>query len=97
MNNPHEEIGVLRAEALLGKECHVFFNSDPGRYVKARANEVVMNAIELLKTIPADDKEKIEEIQVEIKSADNALTWLQEAINNGERAVQQLEILSEQE
>jgi hypothetical protein len=96
MDQP-EEIEVMRAEILLGRECAAFFNTDPGRYVKARANETVLKAIEELKTVRADDKDRIAQIQLEIKSADNALSWLQDAINNGESAMQQLKILADEE
>jgi len=95
--NEYDEIDVLRASVVLGNECNAFFNTDPGRYVKARANETVMKAIEDLKKVQSDDKDRISKIQIEIKSADNALTWLQEAINDGEMSMQQLKIMSDEE
>jgi len=97
MDNQLDSIEVLRAEAILGRDCAAFFSTDPGRYVKARSHETVMDCIERLKTVSADDKEAIASIQLELKSADNALSWLQDAINDGERAMQQLKIMSEEE
>lgn len=91
------ELNTLRATVLLGQDCEAFFNTDPGRYVKAIATETVMEAMEEIKHVDPSDMAKIQAIQLKIKSADNALIWLNEAIRNGRLAYQQLEIMSEQE
>ena len=93
----YDDLATIRAEILLGHECEAFFDTEPGQYVKARAMEVVVEAIESLKRTSAGDKEQIERIQLELKSAENALIWLNEAIQNGRQAMQQLEIMSDNE
>jgi len=98
MNPLHQDdLETIRAEIILGEKCDAFFHTDPGRYVKARAMEVVMQSIDNLKVTSAGNKERIEEIQLELKSAENALQWLNEAIQNGRQAMQQLEIMSDNE
>ena len=93
----YDEIATIRAEVLLGQKCEAFFDTEPGQYVKARAMEVVMDSIEQIKAVGSHDKLSIERIQLELKSAENALVWLNEAIQNGRQAMQQLEIMSDNE
>jgi len=92
-----DDLATIRAEILLGHKCEAFFDTEPGQYVKARAMEVVVNSIEHLKSVDSRDNRNIERIQLELKSAENALVWLNEAIQNGRQAMQQLEIMSDNE
>lgn len=92
-----DQLEILRAEIVLGQECNAFFNTDPGRYVKARSNETVLDCIDKLKKVNPSDTKEVAKIQLELKSADNALSWLQDAINGGQSAMQQLQILANDE
>lgn len=91
------DLDTARAEIILGQECEAFFNTDPGRYVKARHQETIQKAIDELKEADPYNEKEIAKIQAEIKGADNALTWLNEAIYTGRNSYQQMEILSQEE
>ena len=91
------DLDTIRAEILLGQECDAFFNTDPGRYVKARHGETVQKAIEDLKNADPNNVKEIAQIQAEIKGADNALTWLNEAIMTGRCAYQELQNRADEE
>ena len=92
-----DELEFLRAEIILGQECNAFFHTDPGRYVKARANEIILECIERLKDADPLNSKEVSKIQLDLKSTESALSWLQEAINNGQSAMQQLQIIANDE
>ncbi len=91
------DLSILRAQILLGNEAHDFFQQELGRIVKARALDVAMDCMERLKAVDPSNTGKIASIQLDLKSADNALVWLQETIRDGESAIQQLQIMSDEE
>jgi len=91
------DLETLRAEIILGNQADEFFKSDIGRYVIERANESTRNAVEQLKEIDPSDAKAVNKIQLELKGAENALTWINEMIINGRSAYQQIEIMSNNE
>jgi len=87
----HED-AALFAEAILGKDAEEFFNSQIGRFVLARAMEEVEDAREELeKPDTEDDPVKVKALLRKIRSAKDAISWLNEAIRAGNTAVQILE------
>jgi microcompartment protein CcmL/EutN len=92
-----DEKETLYAECILGKDAEDFFKSDIGRYVLARSNEEVEEAVEQLKVTPADQVAEIRDLQLTISKAEGAVQWLNEQIIAGNQALQQLENIEDQE
>ena len=88
---------TLYAECVLGKDAEDFFKSDIGRYVLARSQEVVEEALVKLKTTSANEMAQIRNLQLAIAKAEGAIQWLNEQINAGTQALQQLENIEDQE
>ena len=88
---------TLYAECVLGKDAEDFFKSDIGRYVLARSQEEVDEAVKLLKVIPANEMAKIRNLQLHIAMAEGAIQWLNEQISAGVQAMQQLENIEDRD
>lgn len=79
-------------QAVFGEEVRRFLVEDRiGRYITAKAAEEVMNGLEQLKDVEPDDAKTIRAIQTKIRVAESVVSWLAEAVDNGERAQQILE------
>lgn len=79
-------------QAVFGEEVRRFLVEDRiGRYITAKAAEEVMNGLEQLKDVDPDDARAIRAIQTKIRVAESVVSWLAEAVDNGERAQQILE------
>ena len=87
---------TLYAECILGKDAEDFFKSDIGRYVLARSNEKIEEAMGQLKITPADQTAEIRDLQLTIGKAEGAVKWLNEQIVAGIQALQQLENIQDQ-
>jgi len=82
---------TLMAEAILGKDAEDFFTSDIGRYVLARAEAEINEAIKLLKKTPPDLTNVIRDLQNVILRAESFKEWLTELIIAGHQAMTQIE------
>lgn len=87
-----EEDLIEYQEYILGKEVDDFWRSPIGKYVIGRSLEESDNATKMLKDADPSDQERIRNIQSTIKIAEKSVLWLAEAIANGKRAQEQLEI-----
>lgn len=77
---------ILFAQAILGKQAELFFESDLGRYVLGCAMQEEQAAIEKLREIDPYNPVGIAGLQMEIKVATSAIRWLNEAIITGKQA-----------
>ena len=85
------EDGKMEA-AVFGEEVRRFLSEDRiGRYITNKAAEQVANSLDELKEVDPDDARSIRAIQTKIRVAESVVSWLAEAVDNGERARQILE------
>lgn len=85
------EDGKMEA-AVFGEEVRRFLSEDRiGRYITHKAAEQVANSLDELKEVDPDDAKSIRAIQTKIRVAESVVSWLAEAVDNGERARQILE------
>lgn len=76
--------------AALGEEAYRFFRTNLGRYILDRARQDIDEAKEELAKVSPWRKRKIQELQNDIKVCRLVLGYLQETINQGEAAHEQL-------
>jgi len=79
------------AEAVLGEDAQVFWKSDLGQWVIARSLKESEDATNKLRQADPEDAKVIRDLQNDIKNAEQALIWIDEAIRNGKQAIQELE------
>jgi hypothetical protein len=79
-------------QAVFGEEVRRFLQEDRiGRYITAKAAQQTESGLLELKDIDPEDAKAIRAIQTKIRVAESVVSWLAEAIDNGERAQQILE------
>lgn len=78
------------AEAKLGIECETFMASDIGRFFIGRAENEIEAAQSLLEQCDPENAKEVRALQNRIWRARSITDWLQEAINNGHMAEEQL-------
>lgn len=79
-------------QAVFGEEVRQFLAQDRiGRYIVQRAATEAENALMELKDVDPEDGKAIRAIQSRIRVAESVVSWLVEAVDNGERARQILE------
>lgn len=81
----------LVQEAVFGKQVEEFLSSDIGIYLVKKAEAEASDAIEKLKTCPADDPKAIRTLQNQIFRAESIQQWLGEAIHRGLEAIQNID------
>lgn len=86
---------TLFAQAILGKQAELFFESDLGRYVIGCAMYEEKQALKELREVNPHDAVKVSELQIKIKVATSAIKWLNEAIITGKQAKDTLETREE--
>lgn len=95
IDNPSEN-DYLFAEAKLGIEVDNFLQTDIGRYLKGRAQQEVDEAVNVfLNCDPERSRELIMKAKAKARAAQQVMTWLTEAYNDGMGAVVQLEELGD--
>lgn len=80
--------------AQFGKQVEMWLDTDVGRYMVKRAEQDIDEAIELMKKTNPHDVNLMVQAQNRVKVAESVLTWLYQAIKEGEGA---LELLKEEE
>lgn len=80
------ELAQLQADIALGLDIKQFMGTAIGKYMHARANAEIDEALEALKTAEAEDAKAIRRWQNQIAVAERVLGWLGEAVTNGENA-----------
>ena len=85
----------FKAEKLieLGEEAQRFFESDVGQYVFQKAQDEVLTNLDILKDVDPEDRVKVRSTQNDISIPERAISWLMEAISEGnqQKAQQQSE------
>lgn len=82
---------VLLAESMLGEDCLEFARSDVGRYMIGRADMEIKEATELLKKVLPFRWKRIQQLQNQIKVAENTKRWLLEQIVSGRTAMAEVD------
>ena len=85
------ETAELYAEVILGEDADLFFKSEIGKYILARSKEQTHEATEELKNVNPFESNKVSELQVKIKIAELAITWLNDMFVAGRQALQLLD------
>lgn len=80
------ETAALIAEFQLGLDCEDFWRSSVGRYVLGCAKQDIEAGLEKLKEADPEDAKSIRAAQFEIRVAEAAPRWLNEAIIRGRQA-----------
>lgn len=88
-NDP--ELRELYTAVDLQLAVEAFLKTSVGKYLLLRAAMDRTDAMASLVDAPANDSERIRELQSTIKRADSIEMWLQEAIENGRHAQKQLD------
>jgi len=95
-NAPDQEERLLAKDPLLrvavfGEQVRNFLETDIGDYLLKQAEYDAREAMDKLKHVSPWRRRKIQELQNDIRVAENFLTWLADALHSGEQAKQQLE------
>lgn len=82
-----QELQELRTRIGFGLDLQQFINKSPiARYLELRAIQTVEAAQEEFKHVDPFDHKAVLALQLRIKSAENWIGWLEEAISDGEQA-----------
>lgn len=81
----------LLRQVELGLDAQRFKDSDIGRELQDRANAEVEAALEQLKTVDPTDAKQITLLQNHIWKAETFLLWINEMVQEGVNAEEQLE------
>ena len=73
-----------------GFQVQAFLESELGRYLTARAEADVTEALHQLKNVDSENPKAIRALQTKVAVAENVLYWLAEAIQSGQAAERQL-------
>lgn len=76
--------------AEFGRRIELFLQDDIGAYLLSRANEHSEQAIQEFKTADPNNPSQIAAIQRKLLTADNFMSWLQDAVDAGHTAIEQL-------
>ena len=82
----------LLAQALIGVDCEKFKASNVFRYLEGCARMEAEAATDALKYVDPEDSKTIRTLQNEIWRHEQFITWLNEAISDGNVATSQLSI-----
>lgn len=82
----NREIQGIRAQIAFGLDCRAFMESPIGAYLTKRANDDIDTALDSLRSVNPTDPEAIRALQNDIRCAENFLTWMGEAVTEGENA-----------
>jgi len=83
-----DEPNVRVAE--FGRRVELFLQDDIGSYLLSRANEHSEQAIREFKSADPFNSAQIAAIQRKLLTADNFIAWLQDAVDVGQSALEQL-------
>jgi CHASE3 domain sensor protein len=89
-----DERADLKAVAELGERVRGFKLTDVWRYLESRATEEIVASLDALKDVDAEDPKAIRQLQNRARVAELFLNWLDEAIQDGRNADEQLQLLN---
>lgn len=92
---PNNDLDTLYAQIFLGRKADEFFRSELGGYVIGASSQDVAAAEAELRTVDPHDSKKIMELQNRVRTAEQALLWLNEALIAGRNAEQIIEEIEE--
>lgn len=78
--------------AVFGRQVEMFLESDVGQYLRQCAQSETEDAARELMHIDASDTAKVMAIQVKLRTADNILGWLEQAVASGLQSFQIQEV-----
>lgn len=81
----------LNAQIELGLDAEQFFHTKLGQYLEKRAMDSALEAMQSLKTCDPTDDKTIRALQNAVFRAESFVMWIDEAIKEGEIAVNQLQ------
>ena len=90
-----EEMQTLVAVSQVGQAFEEFSKSDVGRYLIGKSEQEELALLRQLQNTPANDQEKIAQLQLRSKARRLCLEWIKEAINEGVEARTLLEFKHE--
>ena len=88
---------ALFTEARLGQEAIDFLSSPLGVLLQGRADSEHQEAAEQLLEVDCHDAALIQDMQCKARVAANFIRWVGEAIQNGNNAEQQLEMIEQED
>lgn len=86
----NENVNPIEQSIAFGFQVEAFLQSDIGKYLVARAEEEIADAVEGLKDVDPDSPNVIRALQCRINVAESIQYWLAEAIQCGFNAMQEL-------
>lgn len=89
MTDQHDQ-ELLRV-AGFGMDVEKFMRSELGRYLQRRAQDDISRAQDALLTVDPEDAKAVRALQNEAAVAERVLSWLGEAVTQGEQAARQFE------
>lgn len=91
MSTQDDDIQQIRAAIEFGLDVKQFMGTTLGRYIQAKANEQIEAARDALQTVDPEDAKKVRSLQNDAAVAAMVLTWIGEAVIEGEQAERQFE------
>ncbi len=83
---------LLQKAVQIGDKARAFLSSELGQYVADRAQAEIDDALEKLANVDPTDSNAVRQHQNDLHRAESALMWLAEAIQNGDAALQTMEL-----
>lgn len=83
-NDP--EMQEIRNQIAFGLDAEQFMQSSIGKYLTARANADIDDAVERMKKADPFNGAELQRIQNEIHRAESFLLWMGQAVTEGENA-----------
>ncbi len=77
--------------AVLGKQVEDFLETDIGLYILGHAEAYATHAMRQLETVSPWRRNRIRDLQNQIKVSKLVISWLSEAITSGQQAAEVLE------
>lgn len=89
MSNEAKEMEGVRATIEFGLDVKQFMGTNLGRYLQHKANADMEAALDALATVDPEDPKAIRKLQNDAVVAARILSWIAEAVNEGEQAERQ--------
>lgn len=86
---------TLFAQVDLGEKTREFLATDIGRYLVGCAEQQITSCSQDLLNVNPNNTDKISEIQSKARTASNFIVWVNEAIDMGDSAYQQIKQFEE--
>lgn len=91
MSTQDDDLQHIQATIAFGLDTKQFMGSTLGRYIQAKANEQIEAARDALQTVDPEDAKEVRRLQNDATVAAMVLTWIGQAVIEGEMAERQFE------